>query len=92
MGSARFKGLGEEAAAVKRRLRDKCRRRWVATRSSGGGGVFAGARNGGGRGLGIGWTGVSGEERAEYAAVAEDVLGPFVDAGGRGEDLAYARR
>eukprot|EP00752_Nemacystus_decipiens_P014235 g12662.t1 len=91
VGSARFKGLGEEAAAVKRRLRDKCRRRWVATRSSGGG-VFAGARNGSGRGLGIGWAGVSGEERAEYAAVAEDVLGPFVDAGGRGEDLAYARR
>lgn len=76
---------------MKRRLRDKCRRRWVATRSSGGG-LFAGARNGGGRGLGIGWTGVSGEERAEYAAVAEDVLGPFVDAGGRGEDLSYARR
>lgn len=91
VGSARFKGLGEEAAAVKRRLRDKCRRRWVATRGSGGG-LFAGDRNGGGRGLGIGWTGASGEERAEYAAVAEDVLGPFVDAMGRGEDLPYARR
>ncbi|CAM9741113.1 unnamed protein product, partial [Scytosiphon promiscuus] len=88
IGSARFKGLGEEAAAVKRRLRDKCRRRWAATRGNGGA-----PRHGGGRaGAGIGWTGTSVEERAEYAAVAEDVLGPFMDGRGRGEALAYARR
>ncbi|CAM9999947.1 unnamed protein product, partial [Ectocarpus sp. 13 AM-2016] len=38
------------------------------------------------------WTGATGEERAEYAATAEDVLGPFVDASGKGGDLPYARR
>lgn len=97
ISSARFKGLGEEAAAVKRRLRDKCRRWWAATRtcpggSANGGSNGAGGSSNGSSGRGIGWTGVTAEERAEYAAVAESVLGGFVDGRGRGEDVGYARR
>lgn len=97
ISSARFKGLGEEAAAVKRRLRDKCRRWWAATRSCPGGSANGGSNGAGGNsngssGRGIGWTGVTAEERAEYAAVSESVLGGFVDGGGRGEDVSYARR
>lgn len=40
----------------------------------------------------MGWTGASAAERAEYADVAEDVLGAFVDGDGKGEDVAHARR
>lgn len=91
LGSARFKGLSEEVAAVKRRLRDKCRRRWVSSRgSSNGGGGWAGKSGSGGRSTG--WTGSSAEERAEYAKVAEDVLRPFVGGDDRGGEVAYARR
>lgn len=82
---------------MKRRLREKCRRLWAATRTCPGGPANGGSNGAGGSsnsssGRGIVWTGVTAEERAEYAAVAESVLGGFVDGGGRGEDVAYARR
>lgn len=86
LAGTRFKGLAEEANAVKRRLREKCRRRWVAD-----GKLSSRTGNGGGGGGGIGWTGVSAEERAQYAAVAEGILGPFMDSDGR-DDVAFARR
>lgn len=79
---------------MKRRLREKCRRRWVAdgklaSRSSSNSGNGDGS--GGGAGGGIGWTGVTAEERAQYAVEAEKVLGHFVDASGR-DDVPFARR
>ena len=65
----------------------------MATRSSAGGGNVSGSGNSSNGSLGgIGWTGATAEERAEYAGVAESVLGSFVDGDGRGEDVAYARR
>lgn len=79
---------------MKRRLREKCRRRWVAdvkmeSRSSSGTSVDSSATGGGpGR---IGWTGVSAKERAHYATITQSILGQFVDSGGR-DDVAFARR